>query len=71
MHEHALNEIIMSLAVKKRIDGTVIEQIYFQPSVVGKETEREATSTAEKRPAILFNLISEELLAGNLLLNII
>lgn len=53
------------------MDGTVIEQIYFQPSVVGKETEREATSTAEKRPAILFNLISEELLAGNLLLNII
>lgn len=40
MHEHALNEIIMSLAVKKRIDGTVIEQIYFHP--LENETEREA-----------------------------
>lgn len=71
MHEHSSEWNNNVLSGEKRIDATVIEQIYFQPLVAGEQAGQEATSTAEKHPAILFNLISGELLAGNLLLNII
>lgn len=58
------------LSSEEWIGGTVIEQMYFAPVENRREGGRPRLSP-ENSPAILFNLILEELLAGNPLLNII
>lgn len=69
MHEHALNEIITSLAVKKT-DWWYSNWADLFPLVAGGGGGRWRRPDENCSP-ILFNLILEELLAGNLLLNII